>query len=288
MHNKPSAKSNASPTLYVVATPIGNLADMSVRATDLLAQVAIIACEDTRTSQVLLQHYGITTPTVSFHEHNRAERLPELLARLVGGESIALVSDAGTPLISDPGAELVKAVWDAGFTVTPIPGASAAITALSAAGLPSDGFFFAGFLPTKPAARQARIALLRALPVTSILYEAPHRIAATLAELSQALGEREAVIARELTKRFESFYRGSLNSLAATFATNPVKGEIVLLIAPAPGMATPMTDNALIDQLLSEALTRLPKSAAAAEIAKATGLPREEIYARALAQPRQK
>jgi 16S rRNA (cytidine1402-2'-O)-methyltransferase len=288
MHNKPVAKSNASPTLYVVATPIGNLADMSARATDRLAQVSVIACEDTRTSQVLLQHYGITTPTVSFHEHNRTERLPELLARLAKGESIALISDAGTPLISDPGAELVKAVWDAGFIVTPIPGASAAMTALSAAGLPSDGFFFAGFLPTKPAARQARIALLRALPVTSILYEAPHRIAATLEELSLALGEREAVIARELTKRFETFYRGSLKNLAAKFAGNPTKGEIVLLIAPTRSSIAPMTDNALIDQLLSEALTRLPKSAAAAEIAKATGLPREEIYARALAQPRQK
>jgi 16S rRNA (cytidine1402-2'-O)-methyltransferase len=288
MHNKPTAKSNGSPTLYVVATPIGNLADMTARATELLARVAVIACEDTRTSQVLLQHYGIATPTVSFHEHNRAERLPELLARLTQGESIALISDAGTPLISDPGAELVNAVWAAGFTVTPIPGASAAITALSAAGLPSDGFFFAGFLPTKPAARQARLALLRALPVTSILYEAPHRIAATLEELSLALGEREAVIARELTKRFETFYRGSLASLAETFAANPVKGEIVLLIAPALSDAAPMTDDALIDQLLSEALTRLPKSAAAAEIAKATGLPREEIYARALAQPRKK
>jgi len=286
MSNKAAVKSNVPATLYVVATPIGNLGDMSFRAVECLKQAALIACEDTRTSRTLLDHYGIATPTISFHEHNRATRVPELIDRLNAGESVALISDAGTPLISDPGEALVAAAWAAGVTVSPIPGASAAMAAISAAGLPAEGFFFAGFLPTKTAERQARIALLRALPVTSMLYEAPHRIAATVRELAAALGAREAVLARELTKKFEQFHRGTLQELARQCEENPPKGELVLLVAPAVGLAA-IADDTLIDQLLADALSRLPKSAAAAEVARATGLPREEIYARALTHPRQ-
>ena len=286
MSSKAAAKSNAPATLYVVATPIGNLGDMTFRAVECLKQASLIACEDTRTSQVLLAHYGIASPTISFHEHNRAARVPELIARLKAGESVALISDAGTPLVSDPGEVLVKAAWEAGVTVTPIPGASAAITALSAAGTAAEGFFFAGFLPTKPAERRARLSLMRALPVTVILYEAPHRIADTLRELAALLGDRPATLARELTKKFEQFHHGTLHTLAQMVAAQPVKGELVLLIAPAASEAA-LADEALIDQMLTDALSRLPKSAAAAEVARATGLPREEIYARTLTHPRQ-
>lgn len=281
-HSKSPSKSNQGGALYIVATPIGNLKDMTFRAVEVLKQVDMIACEDTRTSHVLLQHYAITTPTLSFHEHNSAGMAGKLLDKLAEGQSIALISDAGTPLISDPGEGLVRAVWEAGYRVVPVPGASATMAALSAAGVGTEGFHFAGFLPTKKSERDARIAFLRALPCTIALFEAPHRIAQTLQALAEALGDRHAVIARELTKTYETFHRGTLSTLADTMAKHPPKGEIVLLVEPAPAEGA-LQDAAMIDALLQDALTRLPKSAAAAEVAKATGLPRQEIYARAIA-----
>jgi 16S rRNA (cytidine1402-2'-O)-methyltransferase len=282
VHSKSASKSNQSGVLYIVATPIGNLKDITFRAVETLQSVRVIACEDTRTSGVLLQHYGIKTPTLSFHEHNSASMIEKLIARLEAGESIALISDAGTPLISDPGEGLVKAVWDAGYKVIPIPGASATMAALSGAGVATDGFHFAGFLPTKKNERDAKIAFLRALPVTIALFEAPHRIVETLEALSETMSERQAVVARELTKTFETFHRGTVASLAKEMAAKPPKGEIVLLIEPAAKEGA-VTDAAMIDTLLKDALSRLPKSAAAAEVAKATGLPRQELYARAIA-----
>jgi 16S rRNA (cytidine1402-2'-O)-methyltransferase len=281
MTNKSAAKSNHTGALYIVATPIGNLKDMTFRAVETLQNVAVIACEDTRTSHVLLQHYGIKTPTISFHEHNSASMIEKLMTRLQHGEAIALISDAGTPLVSDPGEGLVKAAWEAGHRVIPIPGASATMAALSAAGVTTDGFNFAGFLPIKKSERDARIAFLRALPTTLILFEAPHRIAETLAALADGLGDRHAVVARELTKTYETFHRGTLVSLATEMATKPPRGEIVILIEPAASEGA-VQDAAMVDTLLKDALTRLPKSAAAAEVAKATGLPRQEIYARAI------
>lgn len=281
VHSKSASKSNQSGVLYIVATPIGNLKDMTFRAVETLQSVSVIACEDTRTSGVLLQHYGIKTSTLSFHEHNSTGMIEKLLMRLEAGESIALISDAGTPLISDPGEGLVKAVWDAGYKVIPIPGASATMAALSGAGVATDGFHFAGFLPTKKNERDAKIAFLRALPTTIALFEAPHRIVETLEALSETMAERQAVVARELTKTFETFHRGTIASLAKEMAAKPPKGEIVLLIEPAAKEGA-VTDAAMIDMLLKDALSRLPKSAAAAEVAKATGLPRQELYARAI------
>lgn len=282
MHSKSAAKSKQGGILYVVATPIGNLKDMTFRAVETLKSVDAIACEDTRTSHVLLQHYGVDTPTFSFHEHNSASMVEKIIARLEAGESIALLSDAGTPLISDPGEGLVKAVWNAGHSVSPIPGASSTMAALSGAGVATNGFYFAGFLPTKKSELDARLAFLRALPVTLILFEAPHRIAETLKTLADVFGERDAVVARELTKTFETFHRGTLATLAAQMGEKTPKGEIVLLIEPA-GAEGALSDDVMVDTLLKDALSRLPKSAAAAEVAKATGLSRQEIYARAVA-----
>jgi len=280
-HSKSTSKSNQGGTLYIVATPIGNLKDMTFRAVEVLQHVNVVACEDTRTSHVLLAHYGVKTPTLSFHEHNSTSMIEKLIARLDAGESIALLSDAGTPLISDPGEGLVKAVWAAGHTVVPIPGASATMAALSAAGVATDGFYFAGFLPTKTSERKARIAFLRALPTTLVLFEAPHRIGETLESLNESMGDRTAVIARELTKTHETFHRGTIASLTKEMTDKKPKGEIVLLIEPAAAEGV-LNDAAMVDALLKDALSRLPKSAASAEVAKATGLPRQEIYARAI------
>jgi 16S rRNA (cytidine1402-2'-O)-methyltransferase len=281
MISKSTSKSNGAACLYIVATPIGNLKDMTYRAVETLKHVSVIACEDTRTSHVLLQHYAITTPTLSFHEHNSSKMSEKLLTQLGEGESIALLSDAGTPLISDPGEGLVKAVWEAGYRVVPIPGASSVMAALSAAGVITEGFYFAGFLPSKTSERDARIRFLRALPVTAILFEAPHRIQETLTTLAKQLGNRKAVIARELTKTHETFHRGTLESLADAMKETTVRGEIVLLIEPSEAEGA-LQDTTMVDSLLKDALSRLPKSAAAAEVAKATGLPRQEMYERAI------
>lgn len=225
-------------TLFVVSTPIGHLGDLSPRAVEVLGQVAAILAEDTRHTRHLTDRFGIPTPLISYHEHNEAERTPGLVARLRAGESLALVSDAGTPLVSDPGARLVQAVVEAGLPVTPVPGPSALLAALVGSGLPADRFTFLGFLPRKGRERQEALATLVALPHTGVVYEAANRTADTLAELAAAgAGPRPAVVARELTKQFETFHRGSVAELAAAMALEPPRGEVVLVIgagAPAP------------------------------------------------------
>jgi len=217
-------------TLYVVATPIGNLADITQRAIQILKDVELIACEDTRHTRKLLQHFGINTKTTSYHEHNENQRGDELLDLLKQGSDIAVVSDAGTPAISDPGFRLVRSAIENEITVVPVPGPSALITALVAAGLPTDEFFFAGFLPPRASARQTRLRGLASVPGTLIFYEAPHRLAATLKDAYETLGEREAVVARELTKLHEEVKRGRLSDLVEHYSQVEPRGEIVLLI----------------------------------------------------------
>jgi 16S rRNA (cytidine1402-2'-O)-methyltransferase len=218
-------------TLYLVATPIGNLADITARAIQTLTDVDVIACEDTRHSRKLLQHFGINTKTVSYHEHNEEQRARELVEQLKEGRNIAVVSDAGTPTINDPGFRLVRAAIENEIKLVAIPGPSALITALTAAGLSTDAFFFAGFLPSRPTARQARLRELSAIPGTLIFYEAPHRLAASLRDAREILGERQAVVARELTKLHEEIRRGRLSELAEHYSgAESVRGEIVVLV----------------------------------------------------------
>src|SRR5678816_196336 len=219
-------------TLYLVATPIGNLADITHRAIQVLSNVDLIACEDTRHTHKLLNHYGINTKTISYHEHNEQQRATELIDRLKQGTNVAVVSDAGTPSISDPGFRLVRAAIENEIVVVPVPGPSALISALIAAGLPTDEFFFAGFLPSRTNARRARLAELQSVPGTLIFYEAPHRLVATLKDAREILGEREAVVARELTKLHEEIRRGRLSELTADYTDRKadVRGEIVVLI----------------------------------------------------------
>ena len=277
---------STSGVLYVVATPIGNMGDVSARARETLAAASAVAAEDTRHSGRLLRELGLERPLVSLHEHNERARAAELVARLRAGESIALVSDAGTPLVSDPGYLLVAAAIEAGITVTPVPGPSAVIAALSASGLPSDRFCFEGFLPARAAARRRRLVELAAEPRTLVLYEAPHRIADCLADLAQALGgQRRACVAREISKRFETFYRGSLGELAERAKSDPdlARGESVVLVEGAPP-AEPSA--AQLDETLAILLRHLPPSAAAAAAASLTGLRRADAYARALALAR--
>ena len=272
--------------LYVVATPIGNLGDISARAREILALASAVAAEDTRHSGRLLRELGLERPLVSLHEHNERARVGELVARLQGGESIALVSDAGTPLVSDPGYLLVAAAAAAGIVVTPVPGPNAAITALSASGLPCDRFCFEGFLPSRAAARRRRLAGLSAETRTLVLYEAPHRMAECLDDLVAACGgERRACIARELTKRFETFYRGTLAELAERAKSDPdvARGESVILVEGAP-VAEP--GAAELDATLAVLLRHLPPSSAAAAAAGLTGVRRADAYARALALAR--
>jgi 16S rRNA (cytidine1402-2'-O)-methyltransferase len=266
--------------LYLVATPIGNLGDISLRALELLAGADVIACEDTRVTRKLADRYGIATPLTPYHEHNAAAARPKLLARLARGETVALVSDAGTPLISDPGYRLVRAACEAGHPVTALPGASATLTALSVAGLPTDRFFFEGFLPPKQAARQKRIAALAAIPATLVLFESGPRLAAALADLAEGFGPRAAAICRELTKLHEEVRRGSLVELARAYADGgETRGEIVLVVAPP---AEVVADAGEVDDLLRQALARVSVKDAVGEVALATGRPRREVYQRAL------
>src|SRR5262244_806328 len=219
--------------LYLVATPIGNLRDITVRALEVLAAVDLIACEDTRVTRKLLDRYGIATPLSSYHEHNAAQARPRLLARLREGAAIALVSDAGTPLVSDPGYKLVREARASGASVTAVPGASAVLAAVTLSGLPSDRFFFEGFLPAKEAARRARINELKRIPATLVLFESGARIAAALADLAAELGPRQAAICRELTKLHEEVRRGDLGTLAReTAQADEPRGEIVIVVAP--------------------------------------------------------
>jgi 16S rRNA (cytidine1402-2'-O)-methyltransferase len=266
--------------LHLVATPIGNLRDITVRALEVLAAADAIACEDTRVTRKLVDHYGIATPLTPYHEHNAAQARPKLIARLAAGEAVALVSDAGTPLISDPGFKLVRAAREAGHAVTAVPGASATLAALTVAGLPTDRFFFEGFLPPRPGQRRARVAELARIPATLVLFESGPRIAAALADLAEGLGPRDAAICRELTKLHEEVRRGDLAALSAHYAADAeTRGEFVVVIAPPPEQAAEPSD---IDALLRRALGRVSVKEAVGEIAAVTGRPRREVYQRAL------
>lgn len=280
-HTNIESKSNAlgAGILYIVATPIGHLADITFRAVETLKQVGLIACEDTRVTRKLLNHYAIQTRCISYHEHNQVSAGEQLLEKLRAGEHIALVSDAGTPLIADPGASLIRAAAATGIRIVPVPGACAMVAALSAAGIGAGDAYFAGFLPASGKDRASALRKLSAMNTTLVLYEAPHRITKTLIELQQTLGNREAVLARELTKMFETLYRGTLESLQTLSETSALKGEMVLLIAPAKMQET---SDDLVMHMLREALARLPVSKAAAEVAAATGKPKRELYDLAL------
>ena len=270
----------AAPGLYLVATPIGNLGDIGLRAIDVLAGCDVIACEDTRVTRRLTERYGIATPLTPYHEHNAAEARPKLLARLAAGQAVALVSDAGTPLISDPGYKLARDVRDAGYPVTAVPGASALLAALSVSGLPTDRFLFEGFLPPKQVARQKRIAQLAAVPATLVFYESGPRIAAMLADLAAALGARAGAVCRELTKLHEEVRRGDLATLADEYAHGAeTRGEFVVVVAPPAEESATASD---VDALLRDALARVSVKDAVGEVALATGRPRREVYQRAL------
>ena len=266
--------------LTIVATPIGNLWDITLRALEILASADIVACEDTRVTRKLLEHYGISTPLIAYHDHNAETVRPKILERLAAGGAVALVSDAGTPLISDPGYRLVREAVEGGHAVTAAPGASSALMALTVAGLPTDRFFFEGFLPAKEAARRGRIAELARIPATLVLFESGPRLAETLADLAAGLGAREAAVARELTKLHEEVRRGELPSLATTYTAGAeTRGEMVIVIAP-PQAEQANPDD--IDALLARALTRTTVKEAVAEVASATGAPRRAVYSRAL------
>jgi len=271
--------------LYVVATPIGNLEDLSPRAQRVLAEVDLVAAEDTRHSGTLLAHFGIKTRLISLHDHNEAARAAELIPRLQAGESVALISDAGTPLISDPGFDLVRAARQAGIQVSPIPGASALVAALSVSGLPTDRFVFEGFLPAKSAARRERLETLAAEPRTLVFYESVHRLQESLEDMAAVLGaHRNAVLARELTKLHEGVREAPLQALAGWAATDPAagKGEVVLMVAGAAATERPPL-GAEAERVLKALLTELPVKQAAALAAAITGLKKNELYERALA-----
>jgi 16S rRNA (cytidine1402-2'-O)-methyltransferase len=270
------------PGLYVVATPIGNLADVTLRALAILAGADAILAEDTRVSRTLLARYGIERPLSAYHEHNAAEARPRVLKRIAEGQALALISDAGTPLISDPGYKLVAEAIALGFEVIAAPGPSAALAALCVAGLPSDRFYFEGFLPPRQSARRERINALAAVPGTLIFYEAAGRLAETLADLAHELGPRPAAVARELTKMHEEVRRGALDELAAEYATaGAPRGEIVIVVGAAEERA--VISEAALDQEITQQLTTLSVKDAAAAIAAKHGLPRRQVYARALA-----
>lgn len=279
-----STESAVAPgTLYVVATPIGNLGDLSARAREVLARVQLIAAEDTRHTRQLLQAFGIDTPLTSLHEHNEMQKSESLISRLLAGESIALVSDAGTPLISDPGFDLVANARTRGVSIAVVPGPCAAIAALSIAGLPTDRFVFEGFLPAKHAARVARLRELAGEQRTMIFYEAPHRLPEVLRDLAvEFAAERTASVSRELTKRFETTYTGTLAQLCEIAEQNAdmSRGEIVIIVSGNAVQASAQSFNA--DQLLRTLLEELPPSQAAKVAAKLTGEKRGDLYARAV------
>jgi 16S rRNA (cytidine1402-2'-O)-methyltransferase len=277
--------------LYIISTPIGNLEDITYRAVATLRSVATIACEDTRQTAKLLRHYGIQTPLTSFHEHNEAERAGQLVSQLEAGDSLALVSDAGTPLVSDPGYRLVRAAIERGIDVLPIPGPCAAISALTASGLPTDAFLFGGFLPAKAGKRRAELDRHRTAEHTLIFYEAPHRIVESLEDVSARLGHsRPVVVAREMTKLHEEFLRGSADEVLAILAGRPsVKGEITLLIGKAPAPAgTPSREqlHTEVEQLTSAGASRME---AIKQVARRHGIGKRDMYklleAQAAAEP---
>jgi 16S rRNA (cytidine1402-2'-O)-methyltransferase len=275
------AASPLPPGLYVVATPIGNLSDVTLRALDTLAGADLVACEDTRVTRRLLDRYGIAAKVTAYHEHSGAAVHRRLLDALQDGRSVALVSDAGTPLLSDPGAALVKDAVAAGHRVIPIPGPSSIVATLSAAGLPTEEFLFVGFLPTKSAARRKRLAALRSVPATLVFFESPNRVGALLGDAADVLGDaRGATLCREVTKIHETFDRGTLSALAGRYRDAAVKGEVVLVVAPPPETEAPAASD--IDAALRAALSTMGVKEAAQAIAEATGVSRRDLYQRAL------
>jgi 16S rRNA (cytidine1402-2'-O)-methyltransferase len=271
---------NLTPGLYIVATPIGNLSDLTPRAAQVLREADLLAVEDSRVTAKLLAHLGVKRPMTPYHDHNADQARPGLIEQM-RVKAIALVSDAGTPLISDPGYKLVRDARAAGIAIHTIPGPSALIAALTLAGLPTDRFLFLGFLPPKSGARATAIDEVAAVRATLVLYESGPRLGATLAALAERLGPRDAAVAREISKKFEETVTGSLDALAARYADAPPKGEIVIVVAP-PAKAEAAGDEA-IDAALREAMTRLSPSRAAAEVAERLDVPRRQVYERALA-----
>ena len=280
LHGQRLQAPHLAPGLHVVATPIGNLGDVTLRALTTLAAADLVVCEDTRVTSRLTQHYGISASLQAYNDHNAPRVRPQILARLAAGEAVALVSDAGTPMISDPGYKLVREAIEAGVAVTTLPGPSAALAALTVAGLPTDRFFFEGFLPARDGARANHLAELKSIPATLVFYESGPRLAESLAAMATTLGDRSAVVARELTKTFETVYRGTLVSLATEFGTgSDPRGEIVVIVGP------PVEEKATSDDLdasLTTALAKLSVKDAAASVAARLGLPRRDVYARAV------
>lgn len=277
----PFSAPDLAPGLYVVATPIGNLRDITLRALETLAAASLVLCEDTRTSARLLDHYGIKGKRQALHEHNERARAEEIVSRIAGGESIALISDAGTPLLSDPGFPLIRALAEANLPVFPIPGASALLSALVVAGLPTDAFAFHGFLPNKAGARANALAKLTDSRETLVFYESPRRLADTLAAMAEAFGNRPASVSLELTKRFERTFRGPLSDLAAQFAAEDTKGEAVIVVAGAAEPTAPSPEH--WQAALAQAMADQPMRGAVDEIAQQFGLKRKEVYDAALA-----
>jgi 16S rRNA (cytidine1402-2'-O)-methyltransferase len=269
------------PALYLVSTPIGNLGDVTLRALETIAAADVLACEDTRVTRVLLDRYGIRKRPVAYHDHNADEAGPRLIDLLEAGRSVALVSDAGTPLVSDPGYRLVGRALAAGIRVIPVPGPSAVLAALTASGLPVDAFLFAGFLPVKAGQRRSRLESLKAVPASLVFFESPRRLDDTLAAMAEILGDRPAAVAREVTKAFEEVTRGPLQSLAARYRGVPApKGEVVICIGPPPSEIA--GEPADLDRLLLSLAAEMSASKAAAEAARMTGRPKPELYRRLL------
>ncbi len=264
----------------MVATPIGNARDITLRALDVLGRADVIACEDTRVTAKLLAIHGISSSLVAYHEHNAAKARPGLIRRLKKGETVALVSDAGTPLVSDPGFKLVRACLEEGIPVTPLPGASSVLAALVVSGLPTDRFFFAGFLPPKSSARRRALGEIAEIPGSLVFMESAKRLAASLADMAEVLGDREAVIAREMTKMFEEVKRGPLAGLAIHYGgETPPKGEVSIVVAP---FSPSGIDDADLDRRLIEAMKNATLRDAAGDVSAATGVSRRRVYARAL------
>jgi 16S rRNA (cytidine1402-2'-O)-methyltransferase len=280
-HRRRSGAGRPFAGLYLVATPIGNARDVTLRALDVLAQVDVIACEDTRVSGKLMVLHGIATPLLAYHDHSAERVRTRLIKRLNDGETVALISDAGTPLVSDPGYKLVRACIQNGVPVTPIPGPSSVLAAAVVSGLPTDRILFAGFLPPRSAARRRTLAELAAVPATQVFMESPRRLARSLADMAHVLGDRPAAVARELTKVFEEVRRGTLAGLAQHYRSQGApKGEVTVVVAA--GGPPPAIDAAQVERLLGAALERLSVRDAVAKVAAATGLPRRQIYDRAL------
>jgi 16S rRNA (cytidine1402-2'-O)-methyltransferase len=276
-----SSSVNHEATLYIVATPIGNLGDITLRALEVLKAVEIIACEDTRVSGTLLKHYGIKTKTMSYHDHNADDVRPKIVALLASGKSVALISDAGTPLISDPGYKLVRACREAGIKVSPLPGASSVMAALTVSGLPTDSFMFIGFLPTTTKAREALLQPLRPLKASLVVFSTGSKLGDDLRTLHAALGERDVALTRELTKMYEEVVQHPITALITRIETHGApKGEMVLVVGGSAGEAPAIQD---IDALLKERLQHLSVKEAVAEVAALMGLPRNQVYAQALA-----